>query len=278
MENETNVTTATTISQESAHEVTPEVKEAEGTPADGDTNEGQVAGNNQNSEADDNNPSEESEPEFSLPIVYNKEGRNLNRDEAIKYAQMGLHLQESGINLSEAKDIQAKLDYIATVKGVDVKSLIDEMFDSDEKAYREELQGEGMSEKTIDSLVALRKSENKEKYEAAIAQRKADKEALLEQNRQSLENRLADELIELRELCPEVESYESLPDSVKEMAVKGLDLTSAYLRFAHAERVKIEKATKAAEEAKKASAGSLSGEAEQLANDEKRYKDALWGR
>lgn len=276
MENETNVTPEATIPQESASEVTPEVKEAEGIPANSEANEGQGTGENQNSE-ENNNSSENSEPEFSLPIVYNKEGRNLNRDEAIKYAQMGLHLQESGINLSEAKDIHAKLDYIATVKGVDVKSLIDEMFDSDEKTYREELAGEGMSEKTIDSLVALRKSENKEKYEAAIAQRKADKEALIEQNRQSLENRLADELIELKELCPEVESYESLPDSVKEMAVKGLDLTSAYLRYAHAERVKIEKATKAAEEAAKATAGSLSGESNTPDNTQSAFLKGLWG-
>ena len=275
MENENNVTPEATIPQESASEVTPEVKETEGTPANSDTNDGQGTGNN-DSGADD--IPENHEPEFSLPIVYNKEGRNLNRDEAIKYAQMGLYLQESGINLSEAKEIHAKLDFIATLRGVERKALVDEIFDSDEKTYREELAGEGMSEKTIDSLVALRNSENKEKYEAAIAKRKADQEALLEQNRKSLESRLADELIELKEMCPEVESYESLPDSVKEMAVKGLDLTSAYLRFAHSERVKIEKATKAAEDAAKATAGSLSGEVNTPDNTQSAFLKGLWGK
>ena len=275
MELENNVAPEATIPQESTSEVTPEVKETEGTPANSDTNDGQGTGENQNSGADD--IPENHEPEFALPIVYNKESRNLNRDEAIKYAQMGLHLQESGINLSEAKEIHAKLDFIATLRGVERKALVDEMFDSDEKTYREELQSEGMSEKTIDSLVALRKNENKEKYEAAMAQRKADKEALLEQNRQSLESRLADELIELKELCPEVENYESLPDSVKEMAVKGMDLTSAYLRFAHSERVKIEKATKAAEEAAKATAGSLSGKTDTPDNTQSAFLKGLWG-
>lgn len=278
MENENNVTPESAISPESASEVTPEVNNAEGTPTNSEVNDGQGTGNNENSGADDIPSENGNSDDFDFSIPYKHEERKLTREEATDYAQIGLNFKESGLVLSEVKDIHAKLDYIATVKGVDMKSLVDEMFDSDEKTYREELMGEGMSEKTIDSLVNLRKSENKEKYEAAIAKRKADQEALLEQNRKSLESRLADELIELKEMCPEVESYESLPDSVKEMAVKGLDLTSAYLRFAHSERVKIEKATKAAEEAAKATAGSLSGEAEQAANDEKRYKDALWGR
>ena len=84
--------------------------------------------------------------------------------------------------------------------------------------------------------------------------------------------RLANEYGELRTLCPDAPSFGNLPKAVVESAAFGEhSLADAYLRFMQAEKLKVEKAEKAAQTASRAATGSLAdGATENGASNESR--------
>lgn len=262
-ENNTTVTTEGTTFQEGTHEETPETVDAVDTPINSNTADDEN-GSRENNSADDNNPiGEESESEFSLPITFNHEKKALTRDEAIKYAQMGMNLNESGLNLSEIKSIYNKLDFLAALNDTTIDNLIDGMMKRDEESYRDELEQRfGDDEDVINQLIALRKNEQKEKYNKILADRKTNAENEAEVKKVKLEERLAGEFFELQKEFPNVETFETLPREVKAMAAEGKDLTYAYMLYKKREQEKIDKAIADAEKNKKNTAGSLAGGSE----------------
>lgn len=70
------------------------------------------------------------------------------------------------------------------------------------------------------------------------------------------EERMAEEFLALRAECPDVATFEALPESVVRTALdEGMSLLDAYLRYHYRERAKIDAARAAAEHASAASAG-----------------------
>ena len=75
------------------------------------------------------------------------------------------------------------------------------------------------------------------------------------------EQRLADDFGRLCEECPEIGTFDALPESVIRTALdEGIPLLDAYLRHEHRERVRVQAATDAARKAGASSAGAQRSE------------------
>lgn len=73
----------------------------------------------------------------------------------------------------------------------------------------------------------------------------------------SLEETLAREFLDLQRECPEVESFSSLPAWVKEQAIMGMSLLTAYLLFLYREHQKAEAEKQAQKTAQAATVGKM---------------------
>lgn len=193
------------------------------------------------------------EPDFSLDVKYNKEKRSLTREEAVNFAEQGIFYDTT------VKPIYNKLDYIAAQKNCTIGELLNGIIASDEENYRTELlQKFSEGDPVIDDLMKLYREKQKEKYDKVLSDRKAAEESAAEENRESIEARLAKEFVELKTEFPDVGEFSSLPDEVKTDAANGRDLLSAYLRYKHLQQKKTEAAQAAEKESAKASTGSVS--------------------
>ncbi len=204
-----------------------------------------------------------------ITVRYNHEDRELSQEEAVSLAQKGLHYDT----------LHGKLDYVASLQGIDVNTLVDRLMTAPEEAHRkhlEELYGEDSEDVKIGmDIFKSKQSENYKKYVADRENAANEKEAA---ERQSVESRLADEYRELKAEITDAPEYSALPDSVIREAASGKrDLYSAYLRYLHNQKTKVDTVQKAAEEAASASAGSMeAGNVEHLSSDERQFLAGLW--
>jgi hypothetical protein len=185
-------------------------------------------------------------PEFFLPVQFNHEEIKLNQKEAATWAQKGMAYDS----------LLAPIQRAAALKGMSTKTFVESFEKAQDEAYREELiakYGEDDME-TVESLMELY-NQKKESTIKAAEEAEAQKQ---KEQQTALESRLADEFIRLQKEFPEIEKFEALPKAVVNAAAKGQDLLSAYLLYQHQENKKIEAATKSAENARRASGGSLS--------------------
>lgn len=188
------------------------------------------------------------EPTPFLTVQHNHESVNLSEAEATDWIQVGM----------ASKTMLESVRRAAALKGMDAKAFVESFEKAQDDAYRAELiakYGEDDMD-TVNSLMELYQS----KKEGTV---KAAQEAETEREReaqQSLEGRIADEFIELQKEFPDVEKFEDLPKSVKAEAGNGNNLLFSYLKYLHQEQKKVEAANKAAEDAKKASGGSMRSE------------------
>ena len=175
------------------------------------------------------------------------EQRFLNRADAKKYAQMGL--------LREAEQpMMDDLALLAASRGQKPAEFIQSLKDADAAGLMEEkLTITGGDREAAEILVAA----EMEKRRAALGLR-AKEEAEAEQKaEQATLDRLAGELVELRELVPELTDWDAIPQAVKEDAIKNnRNLTDAYLRYMHREGKNIEQNRAAQAAAAAASVGS----------------------
>lgn len=203
-----------------------------------------------------------------ITVRYNHEDRGLSQDEAISLAQKGLHYDT----------LHGKLDYVASLQGIDVNTLVDRLMTAPEEAHRkhlEELYGEDSEDVKIG--MDIFKSKQSENYKKYVADRENAANEKANAERQSIESRLADEYRELKAEIADVPEYSALPDSVIREAASGKrDLYSAYLRYLHNQKTKVDTAQKAAEVAALASAGSMEGGSEQMSSDEQQFLAGLW--
>ncbi len=87
---------------------------------------------------------------------------------------------------------------------------------------------------------------------------KANKRAAAEAEEQSVNERLAQEFVEMKNGdFPELSEFKDLPEEVKRAAFEGLSLSHAYLKYKHNENKKIAAAKAQSEAAAKKSTGSL---------------------
>jgi hypothetical protein len=205
--------------------------------------------------ANNNEANESNEVAPFLEIKFNHESKGLTREEAVKFAQKGMHYE----------GMYQNLERIADLKGVSVKELINGFETEQDEAYRQELAERfGDDEETIGIMMEHYQQGKQGKIDAAKNKRLQDEAAAEE----SINTRLANEFIELQKEFPELKEFADLPESVRRAASEGKDLTHAYLLHQHQENKKIAAAKASESKAAAQSTGSLSAsKAEDMSED-----------
>lgn len=181
-----------------------------------------------------------------VTVQYNHETRELTREQAIAYAQKGI-LYDEGPRMQ-------KLALMAAAQGKTVDEFVNTLAEADEQRLREDKLR--ITSGDADAAEILVQAELAKRREALNLRAWQEQEAA-ETARKAMDDRLAGELMELRELCPDVAEWNDLPRSVQEDAIKnGRNLTDAYLRYLHKEGVNIEQNRAAQAAAAAASVGS----------------------
>ncbi len=191
----------------------------------------------------------ESADDSFLDVEFYRESKSLSRDEAVKYAQMGM-------NYEKLEPVISKIDYLAAINGVTREQYIEQQLQNQEASMRKEIAEKyGNDENIINEMVDFQKQKHKKAYEDMIAKAKAD-EKTAEEN---TETRLAEEFAGLVAEFPELEgkSFKDLPKTVKQAGFGGEKLLNAYLQYKHKEAKNIAAAKAQAEEAAKKTAGSM---------------------
>ena len=182
-----------------------------------------------------------------LPVKFRHEMRDLTREDAAKYAQMGL--------LREAE--QPMLDdlaLMAAAQGMTPAEFIRSLKAADERGVREDkLRITGGDADAAEILVQAELAKRRE----ALNLRARQEQEAADAAKKSTLDRLAGELVELRELVPEMADWDAIPQAVKEDAIKNnRNLTDAYLRYMHREGKNIEQNRAAQAAAAAATVGS----------------------
>jgi hypothetical protein len=99
-----------------------------------------------------------------------------------------------------------------------------------------------------------------------------------EERNKSVNSRLADEYMNLKAEMPEAPEYSDLPDSVIIEAAEGKrDLYSAYLRYLHKEKVKIDAAKNTQQAATTASSGKMGqNSSDSMNSTDRNFLSGLW--
>ena len=183
---------------------------------------------------------------ITIPIQYNHESRELTLEEAQSLAQKGLKFDELSPTLE-------KIRFLATANGKSMQEMVDALAESQDKQLYQSILtecdgNEAIAQRLFDAEKAKRQSlyeDNQKQAAAAQEKEKAD-----------LAKRLADEFVELHREFPELAEFSAVPKAVLDAAVKGKNLTDAYLRYQRAESKKVSAAKATQEQAAKVSAGS----------------------
>lgn len=182
-----------------------------------------------------------------LPVKFRHEMRDLTREDAAKYAQMGL--------LREAE--QPMLDdlaLMAAARGQKPAEFLQSLKDADASQLMEEKLLEANGDRTkAERLV----SEEMNRRREALNIRRTEEAEAEKQEERDIYDRLAGELLELKKEFPDLTDLKDLPVSVVNEAFIGKrHLLDAYLRYMHREGKKIEQSRADAAKAAAASAGS----------------------
>ena len=188
----------------------------------------------------------------SFTIRYMHEDLKLTQDEARRFAQLGKHYED---NIKKTID---DLDYLATLQGKSIKDLVSELVNGVDQKYREELIGNlGEGNPLVEEMLELRRSKNKKAYDEAKAERSAKEQQAAEEAQKSRTAQLAQQFEAVREIFPEYDTVEKVPDTVIKRAIQSGDLEKEMLRYERLERIKVEAAKASAEKNKKENVGSV---------------------
>jgi hypothetical protein len=241
MEENMNAVNEATIPQDAGtqEEATTEVN------TDSATQDGS-ASDDTSAEGGENTNSSEAQAEAPyLEIKYNHEKKGLTREEAISWAQKGMHYESTYNALERA----------AAIKGVSVNDFLKNLETAEDEAYKQSLiERFGNDEDVINEMMELREIKKQKAINSAKETQRLDAEA----REQSANERIAKEFTQMKKDFPEVAEYSALPQAVKQAANEGMPLAYAYLMYQHTEKKKVETANRQAAEAEKHSAGSMS--------------------
>lgn len=186
-----------------------------------------------------------------ITVRFNHEDRVLTRDEAINFAQKGLKLDKLQPLLDE-------LSYLAAIRGKTPIETVKEYIALDEAVYKNQLISEyGEDTKAIDALMEKYKSENLSKRAQLID------EDRIQAEKKELSEKIADEFMELKGECPEIDSPDKIPPSVFKEA-KNQNLLNAYLRYKNRQEKLIALNNQTRKANNQALVGELSGGGEQF--------------
>lgn len=182
-----------------------------------------------------------------LPVKFRHETINQTREEATENSQLGLLYKKQ-------KPMMDDLALMAAAQGKTLAEFIRDLKQADEQGLREDkLRITGGDADAAEILVQAELAKRREALNLR-AQQEQEAEAAAEQ---STLDRLAGELVELKELVPELTDWDAIPQAVKEDAIKNnRNLTDAYLRYMHREGKNIEQNRAAQAAAAAASVGS----------------------
>ena len=175
---------------------------------------------------------------ITIPIQYNHESRELTLE---------------GLKFDEVSPTLEKIRFLATANGKSMQEMVDALVESQDKQLYSSILAECDGNEALANRLF-----DAEKLKRQTAAESAQKEAAAAQEKEKadLAKRLADEFVELQQEFPELAEFSAVPKSVLDAAVKGKNLTDAYLRYQRAESKKVSAAKATQEQAAKASAGS----------------------
>lgn len=226
--------------------------------------ETKTAENEVNAEPD--SISENTDPVF-VPIRFNHESKNLSIDEAATYAQKGM----------AAEPIMSKLRYLSAVLEVPVNQVVDKLLNSNEEARKNELlEKVNGDEELANQLLEAEKS----KHQKAVDEMLAAEKLTEEQEKTSVNDRLANDFLELQNEFPEISSVDKIPKGVlKESVDKNISLLDSYLRYQNRENKKISAAAAVQKAAEKSTTGSIGSSQDIGTSPEiEAMLQGLWGR
>lgn len=194
---------------------------------------------------DEGNPQTPVEP--FLTARFNHKDVDLTREQTLAYAQKGMKYDEErpmmeDVALMAASQGKTPAEFIRDLKRVD-----------EQRVREDKLRITGGDADAAEILVQAELAKRRE----ALNLRAQQEQEAAQTAQKAMDDRLAGELMELRELCPDVAEWNDLPRSVQEDAIKnGRNLTDAYLRYMHREGKNIEQNRAAQAAAAAASVGS----------------------
>ena len=184
----------------------------------------------------------------SLEVKYNHQIRSLTKDEAAKYAQMGLAYEAQA-------DTRSKLDFLAAVGGKrNAKELVDSLYQAHEEKIiaqaKEKADGDPDLEK---SLIEAMRLQSKSAYDRLLQTRQDDDK----RQEQTEIERIAKDFLSLQKDFPEYKAFTDVPTEIVSIAQReGIPLIDAKLRYDYRQNQKAKAAQESAQKAKEASAGS----------------------
>ncbi len=232
-EDENNVATADT---ETAAGTAAEEAEAADTTAD---EEASTAA--QVTTPDEQTAAETEAQPFTIPVKYKGEDMSLTVEEAAPHIQRGMMYHE-------------KLHRLASDCGKDVDTFINDLYKASEDAiYNRLLQEADGNESIAKRLLELEQQKQNAAYKKAQEEEKAAEQAA----KNTLNERLASDFVELKAEYPNYGSFADVPKAVVKLAIdKNISLYDAHLRYERAEGKKIEIAKQQQATASAASVGS----------------------
>lgn len=182
-----------------------------------------------------------------LTAKFNHKDVDLTREQTLAYAQKGMKYDEE-------RPMMEDVALMAAAQGKTPAEFIRDLKQADEQGLREDkLRITGGDADAAEILVQDELAKRREALNLRARQEQEAKAAA----EQSTLDRLAGELVELRELVPELTDWDAIPQAVKEDAIKNnRNLTDAYLRYMHREGKNIEQNRAAQAAAAAASVGS----------------------
>lgn len=204
-----------------------------------------------------------------ITVQYNHKNRNFTKEEAVKLIQKGMHTES----------LRTKLEYLARKEKTDINSLVDKIISRPEVAYRSHLENlYGANSEEVEIGMKIYRQQQSEEYRKII--KDLENAKTYDDTKNSINSRLADEYLFLKEQIPDVPGYSDLPDSVILEAANGKrDLFSAYLCHLHKEQSKINAAKKAENAAAAASLGEMArSKNDFFTSSERDFIAGLWSK
>ena len=158
----------------------------------------------------------------TIPVRFNHEERELTMDEATTYAQKGMAYDRITPTLD-------KIRRLAAGCGKSVDEMVDALVEASDNNLRQQLLVEaGGNQSVADKLYELEKSKRENAY---TTRQQAEAQAELDA-RNSMDERLAAEFLELQAEFPELTDFRAVPKEVVSEAVRRkISLYDSYLRY-----------------------------------------------
>ncbi|MBE6729697.1 MAG: hypothetical protein E7568_05645 [Ruminococcaceae bacterium] len=209
-------------------------------------------------------------PENFLEIKFNKQSVNLSREEAVTLAQKGMKYDSISEDYLKLKDHAAR-------NGKSLSEFVKGLEEAEIDVIRQQCKETADGNEEYEQLLfekALKERDIKlQEYNNGIA-------AAEQQEKEALENKIANGIIAINKINPEIKEVSQLSDTVlKRAEEEGISIREAYLLSVYENNKAVEDAEKAAADASKRSPGSLKDTGgNEMSTTDKQFLAGLWGR